>query len=137
MDDGAESLEEGLAIARQLHEAVVTIISKEARISEIQLAGLKRALNSIRFEHDKEGTKTLLSTGDVAKKLGVSNQAVINWIENGKMKAFRSPGGHYRIPAGQFRTTEEEDSIIEAIFERLWAKRQGMPAISQDDLGDL
>lgn len=117
-------------------ESAMTIFSREARISDAQLMSLRHALSSIEFDYDKEATK-MLSTGDVAKKLGVSNQAVINWIENGKMKAYRSPGGHYRIPADQFRTTEEQDSMTEAIFERLWAKRQGMPPITQDDFGDL
>lgn len=83
----------------------------------------------------KDDTK-MLTTGDVAKKLGISDQTVINWIGTGKMKAYQTPDGH-RIPADQFRTTEEQDVKSEAIFEKLWAKRAGMPPIDEDDLGDL
>lgn len=41
-----------------------------------------------------------LSTGRVAKMLGVSNQTVRNMIENGKIKA-EKVGSHYRIPANK------------------------------------
>ena len=37
------------------------------------------------------------STGKVAKILGASVEAVSYWIRKGKLKAFRTPGGHYRI----------------------------------------
>jgi len=79
----------------------------------------------------------MLSTGDVAKKLGVSTQAVINWIEAGKMHAVKLPGGHYRIPANQFKTTAKQDASMDAAFEKLWAKRQGLTPVDEDDLEDL
>lgn len=100
---------------------------------------LREFINATDLNQSRYAPKTsiMLSTGDVAKKLGVSNQAIINWIENGKMKAFRSSGGHYRIPEEQFRTTDEQDATSEAIFVKLWAKREGMPPIDEADLGDL
>jgi len=79
----------------------------------------------------------MLSTGQVAKKLGVSTQAIINWIEAEKIESIKLPGGHYRIPADQFKTTAEQDAKREAIFEQLWAKREGLDPIDEDDLGDL
>ena len=39
----------------------------------------------------------LFSTGKVAKIVGASVEAVNNWIRAGKLKAFRTPGGHYRV----------------------------------------
>jgi len=45
--------------------------------------------------------------------------------------------GHYRIPADQFKTTPEQDAKREAIFEQLWAKRDGLHLIDEDDLRDL
>jgi len=125
----SESFKQGL-------ETVVNIFSQEARVSDAQIMRLRRAISTIQLDQNKEDSK-MLSTGDVAKKLGVSNQAIINWIETGKLKAYRSPGGHYRIPVDQFRTTDEQDTITEAIFEKLWAKREGMPPIDEDDLRDL
>lgn len=121
---------------KQRLESAMTIFSMEARVSDAQIRKLRQAISTIHLDKNEDDTK-MLSTGDVAKKLGVSNQAVINWIEADKMKAFRSPGGHYRIPSDQFRTTDEQDATSEAIFEKLWAKREGMPTVDEDDLGDL
>ena len=41
----------------------------------------------------------LFSTGQVAKMLGASVEAVNYWIRQGKLKAYRTPGGHYRVAA--------------------------------------
>jgi len=41
--------------------------------------------------------KEILSTSDVAKLLGVAVASVSNWIDQGKIKAGRTPGGHRRI----------------------------------------
>ena len=38
-------------------------------------------------------------TIEVAKMLGVSAFAVWRWCKMGKIKAWKTPGGHYRIPA--------------------------------------
>lgn len=40
----------------------------------------------------------LLTTGDVARLLGVTRDAVLKWIKKGKLPATRTPGGHYRVP---------------------------------------
>lgn len=42
-----------------------------------------------------------LSTGDVARSLGVTINTVRSWIRSGKVKAVRLPSGHYRIPAAE------------------------------------
>ncbi|MBN2407057.1 MAG: response regulator [Elusimicrobia bacterium] len=39
----------------------------------------------------------LLSTHDIAKNLSVDISTVTNWIDSGKLKAFKTPGGHRRI----------------------------------------
>ena len=38
-----------------------------------------------------------ISVGFIAKGCGVSNATVLRWIRAGKLRAFRLPGGHYRI----------------------------------------
>lgn len=40
----------------------------------------------------------LLTTGEVARLLGVTRDAVLKWIKKGKLPATRTPGGHYRVP---------------------------------------
>lgn len=44
-----------------------------------------------------------LTTGQVAKACQVSLVAVKKWIKDGKLKAFRTPGGHYRIELEEFQ----------------------------------
>ncbi|MFC2061625.1 response regulator [Elusimicrobiota bacterium] len=41
--------------------------------------------------------KKLLSTHDIARSLDVDISTVSNWIDSGKIKAFKTPGGHRRI----------------------------------------
>lgn len=43
-----------------------------------------------------------LTTGEVAEACQVSVGAVKKWIRQGKLKAFRSPGGHHRIRRTHF-----------------------------------
>lgn len=34
---------------------------------------------------------------EIAKMCGVVNQTVINWIRQGHIEAFKTPGGQYRV----------------------------------------
>ena len=38
-----------------------------------------------------------LTTGQAAKYCHVSQATIINWIKKGKLRAYATPGGHYRI----------------------------------------
>jgi len=114
---------------RQSLESLLTVTALEFDPEQVEM--LKNFANSIKLDRE------MLSTGQVAKKLGVSTQAVINWIEAEKIEAIKLPGGHYRIPADQFKTTAEEDAKREAIFEQLWSKRESLSPIDEDNLGDL
>jgi excisionase family DNA binding protein len=53
-------------------------------------------------------TQQYLTTGQVARRLGISTAAVWQWCRDGKVESVRTPGGQYRIPA------EAIDSIYEA-----------------------
>lgn len=39
-----------------------------------------------------------ITTGEVARILNCSRVAVFHWILSGKIRAIKTPGGHYRIP---------------------------------------
>src|SRR3954470_10117130 len=39
------------------------------------------------------------STQAVAKRLGISLQTVQRWVDSGRLKAWKTPGGHRRIDA--------------------------------------
>ena len=48
----------------------------------------------------KKGKKLkIFSALEVANLCGVVNQTAINWIKNGYLKAFTTPGGQYRVYA--------------------------------------
>ena len=49
-----------------------------------------------------------LTTGDAAKACDVSLVAVKKWIRQGKLRAIRTPGGHFRIPADEFERFRAE-----------------------------
>jgi excisionase family DNA binding protein len=51
------------------------------------------------------------STGDVARLLHVSLVTVLLWIRAGKLKAYRVPGGHYRIAQAEFRKFLTDNQI--------------------------
>jgi excisionase family DNA binding protein len=44
-----------------------------------------------------------LTTGAIARRLGVSPPTVKKWIREGRLDAFRTPGGHHRVRVGAFR----------------------------------
>lgn len=43
------------------------------------------------------------TTVEVARLCNVTQRAVIYWIDKGKLKAYRTPGGHRRIPEGDLK----------------------------------
>lgn len=53
----------------------------------------------------------LLTTGDVARYCQVSSVTVFRWIRNGKLKAYTTPGGHYRIRKGDFLAFLKESGM--------------------------
>jgi excisionase family DNA binding protein len=52
-----------------------------------------------------------LSTGDVARYCGVSPGAVWKWVKKGRLKAYRVPGGQYRIERGAFKAFLRENDM--------------------------
>lgn len=48
-----------------------------------------------------------MTTGEIARRCGVSLPTVKKWIREGRLQAFRTPGGHYRVRAGAFREFAE------------------------------
>jgi len=53
-----------------------------------------------------------LTTTELARICGVSRFSIINWVKRGKIRANRTIGGHYRIPASEalslLRTFDEK-----------------------------
>lgn len=44
-----------------------------------------------------------LTLGTIAKYCHVDRVTVQRWVKSGKIQAYRTPGGHYRVPKAEFR----------------------------------
>jgi excisionase family DNA binding protein len=51
--------------------------------------------------------KEYMTTTEFAKLCGVSRFTIINWTKQGKIKAIKTAGGHYRIPEKEALTLLE------------------------------
>jgi excisionase family DNA binding protein len=49
-----------------------------------------------------------LTTGQAADYCHVSQATIVNWIKKGELKAYATPGGHYRIVLADFLSFLEE-----------------------------
>ena len=68
---------------------------------------------------ETEHGRRFFTTSDVARYCEVSNDGVLKWIKAGKLRAFSTPGGHYRISAEDFRAFLErfEIPVHESFFQ--------------------
>jgi excisionase family DNA binding protein len=67
-----------------------------------------------------EDGRRFFTTSEVARYCAVTNDGVLKWIKSGKLRAFSTPGGHYRVSAEDFRSFLEKYDIPvdEAFFSR-------------------
>ena len=42
-------------------------------------------------------TTEVLTTAEVAERFRVGQRTVYRWIQNGRLDAFQTPGGHWRV----------------------------------------
>ena len=71
--------------------------------------------------------KDYLSTTELAKLCGVSRFTIINWTNQGKINAFRTVGGKYRIPVA------EAISFLESLHCQ--TSHKGRDSLAPDALG--
>ena len=79
----------------------------------------------VRKIHNESIPKPQLTTGDIAHYCHTTVMQVNRWIKNGDLKAFRNPGGHYRVTREKFREFLEWNGmpIIEDFFTEKEAKK--------------
>jgi excisionase family DNA binding protein len=66
-----------------------------------------------------EGGRRFFTTSEVANYCAVTNDGVLKWIKSGKLRAFSTPGGHYRVSAEDFRAfLEKYDIPVDESFFR-------------------
>jgi len=56
-------------------------------------------------------TSHFLTSAEVASRIGVSSRTVSNWIRDGHLKAYRTPGGHSRIAEEDLQAFLDERGI--------------------------
>jgi molybdopterin-binding protein len=67
---------------------------------------------------------SLLSPREAALRLGISYPTMKQWLYRGKIKAAKTPGGHYRIPEAEL------DSLLHATKTPDTPKRQMLRMVS-------
>jgi len=82
--------------------------------------------------------RRFFTTTEVARYCEVSNDGVLKWIKAGKLRAFSTPGGHYRISAEDFRDflTCYAFPIQETFFFEPSARPRARRVLIVDDKAD-
>ncbi|QQK80458.1 helix-turn-helix domain-containing protein [Salicibibacter cibi] len=72
---------------------------------------------------------------EAAKKIGLSDQTIRRMCENKKFpRAYKTQGGHWRIPQDYFVTTSEQDETAESLLERIDHKNREVGDVDEFDL---
>jgi two-component system OmpR family response regulator len=68
---------------------------------------------------DSDDGRRFFTTSEVARYCAVTNDGVLKWIKSSKLRAFSTPGGHYRVSSEDFRAfLENYDIPIDESFFR-------------------
>lgn len=113
-------------------EALIEFDCKEARLPIPTFQTIQETLRLVNFEN-----REMWSTGKVAKKLGISNQTVVNWIRADRLKGVKLPSGQYRVYADQFRTTDAQDAEFDLFFDEMAERHKDVLPLSDEYLEDL
>ncbi|MFZ3588888.1 helix-turn-helix domain-containing protein [Bacillus sp. DJP31] len=72
---------------------------------------------------------------EVARKLGLSDQTIRRMCENGRFEgAYKTDGGHWKIPQDGFITTQEQDQHAESILKQIDKKNKEAGDVDEFDL---
>jgi len=86
-----------------------------------------------------EDDRRFFTTSEVARYCAVTNDGVLKWIKSGKIRAFATPGGHYRISAEDFREfLQRFDMPIDESFFRGARRRRSVLIVDDEpDIRDI
>jgi excisionase family DNA binding protein len=66
-------------------------------------------------KHDINRTQDYLTTTQAARLLSVSPDTVLKWVKAGKVKSYRTLGGHFRIPISELDIPESERPAMKVV----------------------
>ena len=83
--------------------------------------------------------RRFFTTSEVARYCAVTNDGVLKWIKSGKLRAFSTPGGHYRIASEDFRIflQKYEIPVDEGFFRNGGRPRTVLVVDDEADVRDL
>lgn len=95
---------------------------------------LRASLVNRSNRHQKAGN-SFYSPNEAAEKIGLSDQTIRRMCEKGKFAgAYKTDGGHWRIPKANFITTDQQDKRAKAFFDRIDLKNQEAGNVDEFDL---
>ena len=129
-DDRAQTF--AALLASHLDSAAeVERLGVDVRLRALRLAGVWRGHISDRAREAPEW----LSAAQVAARYGVTPQAVYKWIDAGRVRGERTPGGSWRLAADQFERHGARQDAATATLKRKLVERAGnAPGPSDEEL---
>jgi excisionase family DNA binding protein len=104
--DGEDECEDSRRLLATVVARLADIAADAADAAEPVDGGRAGELADLWREHLAAAqTERYLTVAELAARHGVTPQAVYKWIHSGKIEAEERPGGSYRIPVGQFRSS--------------------------------
>ena len=91
------------------------------------------------MSNDHDDGRRFFTTSEVARYCAVTNDGVLKWIKSGKLRAFSTPGGHYRVSAEDFRSFLEQYDIPvdEAFFQGSQRERAVLVVDDEPNIRDI
>ncbi len=102
-----EALDQVIAVSRASVDADASTATGGARRVESG-AGASQAKQPKTYLKLK---KKYYTPAEVARRVGVSRQTIVKWIERGELEAELTPGGHHRIPASVFHREGRGEAV--------------------------
>lgn len=95
---------------------------------------LRASLVNRPIRHQKT-ENSFYSPSEAAEKIGLSDQTIRRMCEKGKFAgAYKTDGGHWRIPKANFITTDQQDKRAKAFFDRIDVKNHKAGNVDEFDL---
>ncbi|MCW2922125.1 MAG: Helix-turn-helix domain [Thermoleophilia bacterium] len=102
-----EALDQVIAVSRASVDSGVGSATGGARQAEPQNVSTQGKAPKTYLKLKKK----YYTPAEVARRVGVSRQTIVKWIERGELEAELTPGGHHRIPASVFHREGRGEAV--------------------------